>query len=66
LLAGAQGRHAKNRDIEDHRISLDYLATQADWSDRFFGARTDRSKITELQSMVEELDHASAGVSGRH
>jgi hypothetical protein len=56
MQAGAQVRHAKDRDIEDHRISLDYWTTQADWSDRFFGTMMDRSKITELQAMVEEID----------
>jgi hypothetical protein len=56
MQAGAQARHAKDRDIEDHRISLDYWTTQADWTDRFFGTKMDRSKIAEVQAMVEEIE----------
>jgi hypothetical protein len=56
MQAGAQARHAKDRDIEDHRISLDYWTAQADWTDRFFGTKMDRSKIAEIQVMVEEIE----------
>lgn len=31
-------------------------ATQADWLDRFFGTKVDRSKIIELQAIVKEYD----------
>ncbi len=37
-------------------MSLDYLTTQADWSDHFFGTRMDRSMIAEIQAMVDEIE----------
>jgi hypothetical protein len=37
-------------------MSLDYLSTQADWSDHFFGTKMDRSQIGIIQAMVEEID----------
>jgi hypothetical protein len=54
--AGSQARHAKERDIADYRMSLDYLTTQADWADHFFGTRMDRSMIAEIQAMVDEIE----------
>jgi soluble cytochrome b562 len=56
MQAGSQARHAKERDIADYRISLDYLTTQADWSDRFFGTKMDRGKIAEIQAAVDEIE----------
>jgi hypothetical protein len=56
MQAGSQARHAEERDITDYRMSLDYLSTQADWSDRFFGTKMDRSQIEIIEAMVEEID----------
>jgi hypothetical protein len=56
------------RDIADCLMSLDYLTTQADWADHFFGARMDRSMIAEIQAMVDEIDRRRPpllNVSGR-
>jgi hypothetical protein len=50
MQAGSQARHAKERDIADYRMALDYLTTQADWADHFFGTRMDRSMIAETPS----------------
>src|SRR5450432_2651862 len=38
MQAGAQTRHAEKLTLDDYRLSLDYLTTQADWSDHFFGS----------------------------
>jgi hypothetical protein len=46
-------------NIADYRISLDYLTTQADWSDHFFGTRMDRGKVAETQAMVDEMERRS-------
>jgi hypothetical protein len=64
MQAGSQARHAKERDIADYRMSLDYLSTQADWSDHFFGTTMDRSQIAVIQAMVDEIDRRG-GLSGR-
>jgi hypothetical protein len=63
MQAGSQARHAKERDIADYRISLDYLTTQADWSDHFFGTKMDRGKIAEIQAMVDEIERRRGAVS---
>jgi hypothetical protein len=64
MQAGSQARHAKERDIADYRMSLDYLTTQADWSDRFFGTKMDRSMIAEIQAMVDEIERRRFSRSG--
>jgi len=56
MQTGSQTRHAKERDITDYRMSLDYMTMQADWSDHFFGTKVDRSKIAEIQNMVDERE----------
>lgn len=56
MQTGSQARHVEERDITDYRMSLDYLSTQADWSDHFFGTKMDRSQIVVIQAMVEEID----------
>jgi hypothetical protein len=56
MQPGSQARHAKERNIADYRISLDYLTTQADWSDHFFGTKMDRGKVAETQAMVDEME----------
>jgi hypothetical protein len=56
MQAGAQARHAEERDIADYRLSIDYLTTQADWSDRFFSMKTDRSQIELIRQTVDEIE----------
>jgi hypothetical protein len=56
MQAGSQTRHAEERDITDYRLSIDYLIMQADWSDHFFGTKTDRSKIDFIRRTVDEME----------
>jgi hypothetical protein len=56
MQAGAQTRHADKLSLEDYRISLDYLTTQADWSDHFFESIVDRSKLAEIRSIIEAIE----------
>jgi hypothetical protein len=56
MQAGAQTRHADERSLDDYRMSVDYLTAQADWSERFFGHKLDRSKIAEIQNIIEEIE----------
>ena len=56
MQAGAQTRHAGKRSLDDYRLSLDYLTTQADWAEHFFGSKIDRSKITEIQKIIQKID----------
>ena len=63
MQAGSQARHANERDIADYRISLDYLTTQADWSNHFFGTKIDRGKIAEIQAMVDEIERRRGAAS---
>jgi hypothetical protein len=42
--------------LEDYRLSLDYLTTQGDWSDRFFGSKVDRARIAEIRNIIEEIE----------
>jgi hypothetical protein len=56
MQAGAQARHVKERSLEDYRISIDYLTAQADWSERFFSHKMDRSKIAEIQTLIDEIE----------
>jgi hypothetical protein len=56
MQAGVQTKHAKKLSLEDYRMSLDYLTTQGDWSDRFFGSKIDRSRIAEIRSIIEEIE----------
>ena len=56
MQAGAQARHAKEGDISDYRLSIDYLTMQADWSDRFFGTKMDRSKIDFIRQTVDQME----------
>lgn len=60
MQSGAQTRHAQERDISDYRMSLAYFSIQADWSERFLGAKVDRSKIAEFQALVADLDSRGA------
>ena len=56
MQAGAQTRHAGKRSLDDYRLSLDYLTTQADWAEHFFRSKIDRSKITEIQKIIQKID----------
>lgn len=56
MQAGAQTRHTAKLSLEDYRMSLDYLTTQADWSDHFFGSVVDRSKLVEIRNIIEEIE----------
>jgi len=56
VQAGAQTRHADKLSLEDYRLSLDYLTTQGDWSDRFFGSKVDRARIAEIRNIIEEIE----------
>jgi hypothetical protein len=60
MQAGAQARHADERSLDDYRMSIDYLTAQADWSERFFGHKLDRSKISEIQNIIEEIERRGA------
>jgi hypothetical protein len=60
MQTGSQACHAKERDIADYRISLDYFTAQADWSDHFFGTEMDRGKIAEMQAMATKSRGAGA------
>jgi hypothetical protein len=57
MQAGAQARHAEERSLDDYRMSIDYLRTQADWSEHFFGPKIDRSKIAEIQALIDEIEN---------
>jgi hypothetical protein len=39
-----------------HRLSIDYLTTQADWTDHFLGTKTDRSKIVEINALIDTIE----------
>jgi hypothetical protein len=56
MQAGAQTRHSGKETLEDYRMSLDYMTTQADWSDRFFGSIVDRARLAEIRSSIEEIE----------
>jgi hypothetical protein len=56
MQSGAQARHAKERNLDDYRMSIDYLTAQADWSEHFFGHKMDRSKIAEIQALIDEIE----------
>lgn len=56
MQAGSQTRHAKKMTLDDYRISLDYLTTQGDWSDHFFGSKVDRTRIAEIQNIIKEIE----------
>jgi hypothetical protein len=56
MQAGAQTRHLGKETLEDYRMSLDYMTTQADWSDRFFGSIVDRARLAEIRSSIEEIE----------
>jgi hypothetical protein len=56
MQAGAQTRHVEKLSLEDYRMSLDYLTTQADWSDHFFGSVVDRSRLAEIRNIIEEIE----------
>jgi hypothetical protein len=52
-------RHAEERDLDDYRMSINYLTAQADWSEHFFGHKIDRSMIAEIQALIGE--HGARG-----
>ncbi|MEH2488911.1 hypothetical protein [Bradyrhizobium sp. AZCC 2230] len=56
MQAGSQTRHVKKLTLDDYRLSLDYLTTQGDWSDHFFGSKIDRARIAEIQNIIEEIE----------
>jgi hypothetical protein len=56
MQAGAQARYAEERSLDDYRMSIGYLTTQADWSEHFFGHKMDRSKIAEIQALIDEIE----------
>jgi hypothetical protein len=60
MQAGSQAGHAEERNITDYRMSLDYLSTQADWSDHFLGfnaARQSRwESVLPHRSMFPDVD----------
>jgi hypothetical protein len=55
MQAGAQSRFFEEKTLNDYRMMLDYLTAQADWADHFWGAKTDRTQIGEIQAMVTEI-----------
>jgi len=56
MQAGAQFRFIQKRNLTDCRMMIDYLTTQADWSEHFFGHKMDRSRIAEVQTIVDEIE----------
>lgn len=64
MQAGGQTRYAGERDILDYWMSIDYLTMQADWSDHFYGTKMDRTKIAEIQAMLDEIERRG-GVPSR-
>jgi hypothetical protein len=54
MQAGAQFRFfgEKDKNLTDYHIMIDYLKIQADWSERFFGHKMDRSAIASIQAMI--------------
>lgn len=52
------GSHIRleERSIADYRLRLAFMDTQADWSDKFFRTKMDRSQIAEMRAVVDELE----------
>jgi hypothetical protein len=55
MQAGAQFRFFDEKTLTDYHVMIDYLTTQADWADHFFGHKTDRTQIEEVKAMVTDI-----------
>jgi hypothetical protein len=62
MQAGAQFRFFEEKTLLDYQMMLSYLKAQADWADHFWGAKTDRTQIDEIQAMVTEIAARSLAV----
>jgi hypothetical protein len=61
MQAGGQFRFFEEKTLTDYRVMIEYLTMQADWADHFFGHKTDRAPIKEIQTMVENIGRREFG-----